>query len=475
MTKPKAASLGIFTLAMINVAAVLSLRNFPSMADEGYAVIFYLALASVCFFIPSALVSAELASAWPRKGGVYLWVKEAFGPRWGFVAIFMQWVENLPWFPAVLTFTASSIAYIFNPGLASNRLFVVAVILVSLWAATLLNFRGMKLSAFLSSSGAITGSLIPGVAIIGLGAAYVLAGDPLAISFSPGALVPELGNLNQLMLLAGMLLALTGMELSAVHITEVKNPRRNYPRAIFIATVIIIFISVVASLSIALVISESSLSLSAGVNQALDDMLRNFRLDWLTPIISLLLAYGALTLVVTWMVGPAKGIREVAGDGYLPAYMKKTNKYGMPTGTLVIQAVASSVLALNVLVMPTVSGAFWIMSALAIQLYLVMYLLMFAAAIKLRYSQPDVERPYRIPGGKVGIWAVAGVAFLTSVFVLIFGFIPTQSVRDEGTMAIAAYVAFLLAGVVGFVLLPLALYRRAEKKKGQGMVAEPGA
>ncbi|HDZ59359.1 MAG TPA: amino acid permease, partial [Actinobacteria bacterium] len=68
------AKLGIFTLAMINVAAVLSLRNLPSMAEYGYALIFYLTLASLCFFIPSALVSAELASGWPRKGGVYLWV-----------------------------------------------------------------------------------------------------------------------------------------------------------------------------------------------------------------------------------------------------------------------------------------------------------------------------------------------------------------------------------------------------------------
>jgi putative glutamate/gamma-aminobutyrate antiporter len=470
--KSKKVQLGIFTLAMINVAAVLSLRNFPSMADYGYAVVFYLTLASICFFIPSALVSAELAAAWPKKGGVYLWVREAFGPKWGFLAIFMQWVENLPWFPAVLTFTASSLAFIFNPDLAENRIFVVIICLVSLWAATLLNFRGMKLSAFLSSSGAIAGSLIPGVAIIGLAAAYVLSGDQLAISFSPGALVPDLGSLNQLMLLAGMLLAIAGMELSASHVTEVKNPQKNFPRAIFFATVIIIFISVVASLSIALVVPSDQLSLSAGVNQAFEDMLGVFSLDWATPIISLLLAYGALTLVITWMVGPSKGIREVAGDGYLPKYMNKTNDHGMPTGTLIIQGIISSVLTLNVLFMPTVSGAFWIMSALAIQLYLVMYLLMFAAAIKLRYSQPDVERPYRIPGGKPGMWIVSGVAFATSVFVFIFGFIPTESVRESGTMASVAYVAFLLTGVVVFVLLPLFLFRRAEKR-GSITAAQP--
>ena len=159
-------SMSIFTMSMLTVAAVLSLRNLPSQAEYGYSVIFYMIAASICFFVPSALVSAELASAWPEDGGVYLWVKEAFGPKWGFVAIFMQWVENLPWFPAVLTFVASSIAYVFDPKLASNRWFVLITIWVMLWLATFLNFRGMRLSAFLSSSGAIAGTVIPGIAII---------------------------------------------------------------------------------------------------------------------------------------------------------------------------------------------------------------------------------------------------------------------------------------------------------------------
>ncbi len=461
----KGLKMGVFALAMINVAAVLSLRNLPSMADYGYALIFYMGLASLCFFIPSALVSAELASGWPREGGVYLWVKEAFGTKWGFVAIFMQWVENLPWFPAVLAFVASALAYVINPALASNKLFVICVIWISLWVATFLNFRGMKLSAFLSSSGVISGTIIPGVVIIILGVIHVATGKPLAINFSWAAMMPKLGNLNQLMLLAGMMMAISGMEMSAVHVTEVENPKKNFPKAIFIACVIILFLCVVGSLSIAIVVPLKNISLSAGVMQAFDALFKAHGIGWATPIIAILLAYGALAMVVTWMAGPSKGVREVAKEGYLPKYMQKENKFGMPTGTLIVQAVVSSILSLAVLFMPTVSGAFWIMSALAAQLYLVMYLLMFAAAIKLRYSQPDVERPYKIPGGKFGMWLVSGVAFFTSFFVIFFGFIPTQNVRDKGMGAMIAYVAFLFVGCVLFVGIPILCYHMAEKKK----------
>ena len=455
--------MGIFTLAMINVAAVLSLRNLPAMADYGYALIFYLGLSSLCFFIPSALVSAELASGWPKKGGVFLWVKEAFGPEWGFVAIFMQWVENLPWFPAVLAFVASAIAYIFNPSLASNKLFVITIIWISLWVATFLNFRGMKLSAFLSTSGVISGTIIPGVLIIVLGVVHVLLGKPTVITFSAASLMPKLGNLNQLMLLAGMMMAISGMEMSAVHVTDVENPKKNFPKAIFIACAIIIFLCVAGSLAIALVVPLKNISLSAGVMQAFDALFRAHGLPWATPIIAILLAYGAIAMVVTWMAGPSKGMLEVAKDGYLPKFMQKENAYGMPTGTLIVQGVFSSILSLAVLFMPTVSGAFWIMSALAAQLYLVMYLLMFAAAIKLRYSQPEVERSYKIPGGNFGMWLVSGVAFVTSLFVILFGFIPTETVRKAGTLSMIAYVAFLLIGVIVFVAAPIFLYNRAQK------------
>lgn len=471
MSKPeKSVKLSVFTLAMINVAAVMSLRNLPSFADDGYSLIFYLTLASLCFFIPSALVSAELASGWPQEGGVYLWVKEAFGPKWGFVAIFMQWVENLPWFPAVLAFVASAIAYIFNPELATNKWFVVAVIWASLWAATFLNFRGMKLSAFLSSSGVISGTILPGIVIIILGAIYVLSGKPIALEFSVDAMIPDLGNLNQLMLLAGMMMAISGMEMSAVHVTEVDNPGKNFPKAIFIASVISISLCILGALAIVVVIPQKDLSLSAGVCQAFAELFRIHGIPWATPIISALLAYGALTMVVTWMVGPSKGLREVAKEGYLPKYWQKENKEGMPTGILIVQAICSSILSLVVLFMPNVSSAFWIMSALAAQLYIIMYLLMFAAAIKLRYSQPDVKRPYRIPGGNYGMWIVAGVAFLALLFVVLFGFIPTETVRNEGTGAMVGYVAFLLVGVVSFVAVPLWFYHRAEKRKKGGKV-----
>lgn len=458
--------LSVFTLMMINVSAILSLRSLPGYAEYGYALITYLSLAALCFFIPSALVAAELASAWKGRGGVYLWVKEAFGPKWGFLAIFMQWVENLPWFPAVLAFAASDVAYVVDPALAQSKLFTVGVIIGSLWLSTLLNLRDMKLSAFFSSSGAVLGAIIPGVVIIGLGVWGLSTHVDAQLTFGWKALAPDFHNAQQLMLLAAMLVSFQGMEMSAVHVNEVDRPGKNYPRAIFAASAIILVVAVLGGLAIAEVVPAAQLSLSAGVCQAFEKLFAIHNTPVLTPIFSFFMAYGALAMVATWMVGPSKGLLEVAKEGMLPRSWRAANKYGMPTGILLIQASLSSLVSLAILFMPTVSSAFMLMTALAAQLYLVMYLLMFAAAIRLRYKHPEVRGDYRIPGGKPGIWIVCSLALLTSAFVFVVGFIPPSSVMEEGVNACIAYAAFLLAGVAGFTLLPLYFHARASRSSG---------
>ncbi len=463
----KKAAMGVFALAMLNVAAIVTLKNLPMMAEYGFALVFYLLFCSLCFFIPSALVAAELATGWPKDGGIYLWVKEGLGERWGFVAIWLQWVENLPWFPTTLAFAAATMAYAFNPALASNKFYTLCVVLVVFWGSTLLNFRGMKASSAISTIGAIAGTLIPGVLILVLGVIWLIMGKPSAITFSTGTFFPDLGNLQQLMLLAGMLLSIAGMEMSAVHASEVKDPKKDYPKAILISTIIILVIMIFSSLAIAIVVPKTNLSLVAGVMEAFEYFFKAYNLDWLTPILAGLIALGAFATVSTWIVGPTKGLVETAKNGDLPIIFQKKNKQDMPVNILYVQAGFVTLIALVILFMPSVSGSFWIMTALAAQLYLMMYILMFIAAIRLRYIRPDVPRPYKIPGGKIGMWIVAGLGTFACVFAILFGFVPTQSIKTVGQ--IIAYEGFLVGGCVIFSVIPLIIYhfRKPEWKSGE--------
>ena len=183
-------SLNVFLLTMINLATILSIRNWPLTAEYGLASIFFLLLSLLVFFLPTAFISAELATGWPERGGIFVWVREAFGNKAAFLAVWLLWVENVVWYPTILSFVAGSIAFAFDPGLASNRLYTFGVILVIFWGMTLLNLLGMKISGWISSLGVILGTLLPGILIISLGSIWYFGNNHLAITFSWEAFFP---------------------------------------------------------------------------------------------------------------------------------------------------------------------------------------------------------------------------------------------------------------------------------------------
>lgn len=123
-------TISIFTLAMINVAAVSSVRNWPTIAEYGFSSLFFFLLAAILFFIPVSMVAAELATGWPKEGGVFVWVKEAFGHRTGFLAVWLLWAENLVYYPALISFIAGTVAYIFNPLLSNSTLYILSFVVL---------------------------------------------------------------------------------------------------------------------------------------------------------------------------------------------------------------------------------------------------------------------------------------------------------------------------------------------------------
>ncbi len=449
--------LNIFVLAMMNIAVIMSLRGLPLMAKEGMSMFFYILFAGIVFLIPTSLVSAELATGWPEGGGVYRWVKEAFGGRFGFIAIWLQWIQNVIWYPTVLAFAAGALAYLFlDPKLASAKVFTVIVILSVYWGATLLNFRGMKTSGWVTTAGVLGGTLFPGVLIIVLGVIWWLTGKPMAFMDGSQSLLPNFGNFDNVAFLAGIVLLFAGMEVSAVHAREVRNPKTDYPKAIFFAATIILLVFTLSSLSIAAVMPASDISLTAGIMQGLKSLLDKFNIGWMLPVLGFLVAFGAMGGVTAWIVGPSKGLFATASDGDLPPFLAHTNKNGVPTHILFIQGGIVTAISMLYLFMPNISSAFFLLTALTAILYLTMYILLFAAGIRLRYSQPDVDRAYRVPGGNAGMWFVAGTGLLGAVFAIIVGFFPPSKLTIGSP---TFYVGFLAIGLSFFVIVPAIIYQ----------------
>lgn len=432
------------------------------MGKEGGMLLFYLLFSAILFFIPSALVSAELATGWSKEGGgVYRWVKEAFGEGAGFVAIFLQWIQNVIWYPTVLAFLAGTLAYVFFSGhLAEDRLFNILVILIVYWGGTWINLRGMKASERLSIWGVGLGIFVPGLLIICLGLIWVLGGGRIEFLQNP-QWIPDITKFSKIAFLAGVVLFFSGIEVTAVHAKDVSEPSRNYPKAIFISTAIILFLFILGAFSIATVLPRGDITLTAGIMQALDMMLSRFHLQALVPILGLLIVFGTIANVGAWIVGPSRGLLEAAKEGDLPKLFRHTNARGMPSYILITQGIVVSILSTAYLMMPTISSAYFMLSVLAVTLYLLMYLLMFASAIRLRYTKPHVKRAYNVPGGKIGMWCVAGLGILGSLFAILVGFFPPEQLQVGHPLV---YVLFIACGVVLFVTIPVLILLARHKR-----------
>ncbi len=427
-------SMGLLMFTMISIGILISIRNFPTMALVGWGGVTFNILAAVMYLIPAAFVAAELATGWPEEGGIYAWAKHAFGEHWGFTAVWLQWFQLTIGFIGILAFIGGTFGYLFAPSLADNKLWVFLVILVVWWAATFVNLRGMKTYARYTSWFTLVGVIVPIVVLIGGGLWWVAAGHATLIPVIPSAasLVPSLSNVNDFVLLVTFVFFWLGIEVSATHVNDLKNPGRNYPLSILFVALFGAATILLGGLVVAWTVPVANLSLIAGIQQTYATIF-GANLGWLVTGLGVLVVIGAIAEVLAWVYGPIRGISVAARNGSLPKVFQATNRQGIPTALMILQGIIVSIFGVIFLVLPgDVNSSFWELFALATTVYLVMYFIMYAAAIKLRYSEPHTPRPFRIPGGKLGMWLLAGWGFASMGFVFVIAMVPPTQI-PEGT------------------------------------------
>lgn len=456
----------VFLLTMLNISAVLSIRNWPISAEYGLQSIIFISLSLLFFFIPTALIAAELSTGWSEKGGLFIWIKEAFGGKIGLFAVWLLWIENVIWFPTILSFIATSIAYGFFPHLIHNKWYTFDAIFFLCWIIFAMNIQGIHISGWLSSICVILGTLLPGFLIISLGIIWLLLGQPSQIVFSLENLKPTLTNLSDISFLAGMFIGLAGIEMNAVHSKEVIQPKKTFPRAILLSTIIITILTFLGTLSIATIISKGEIFLLSGGVDVIYRCLSQFHLQAGTPIIALLIAIGSFGAANAWSIGSCKAMLSATSEGKIfPQFLQKTNRRGAPVALLLLQEIIVVIFSFAFIFMPTINSSYWMITILASQIYAIMYLLLFASAVTLRYKRNKIKRAYQIPGGHIGIWTISLIGSSSSLFVLFSGFIPPQSLHVQSTKS---FVIFLIFGLIIFCLIPF-LYIQKSKPKSNSI------
>lgn len=461
-TVRQAAKMGVFTLIIMNIVAVVSLRGLPAEAEYGVSSAFYYILAALVFLIPVSLVAAELAAMFPyQQGGMFRWIGEAFGDKAGFLGIWLQWIESTIWYPTVLTFGAVSLAFIgmdhvFDMHLAANKYYTIIVVLAIYWLATLISLKGMGWVGKVSKIGGLVGTIVPAGLLVVCAVIYLASGGQSQMDWH-GNFIPDFSNFDNVVLAVSIFLFYAGMEMSGVHVREIKNPTVNYPKAVIIGALATVAIFILGTYALGVIIPAKDINLVQSLLVGFDNYFTVLHIKWLSPVIAIALAFGVLAGVLTWVAGPSKGVFAVGQAGYLPKFFQRTNRNGVQKNILYVQGAIVTVLAFLMVLMPSVQSFYQILSQLTCILYLIAYLLMFASALRLRYKMKGAPRPYRL--GKRGngvMWLIAGVGFVGSLVAFIFSFFPPSQVNMGSN---AVWFTVLIAGTLVFVVLPFIILK----------------
>jgi len=453
--------ISFFSLVVLIIAAIDSIRNLPAAALFGSSMIFFFIFSALVFLIPTAFIAAELSAIFPEKGGVYHWVRTAFGEKWAMLAIWLQWINTMAWYPTILSFIAGTAAYLINPELAQNKAYLVSFILLVFWGLTLINLRGLHISALINNICATIGTIIPMIFLIALGIIWVCKGQPLQIHLDTDHLIPSLSQSTNWISLIAIMASFLGMELSGVHVNDIREPQRNFPRAVLLATFFIFTTMVLGSLSIAFVLPEKEINLVSGVMQVFSNFFEVFGIRALTPFLTLMIVVGSIGSMTNWLISPAKGLLHAAEFGFLPSFFTHKNKAGVASHILLSQAILVSLFCLIFLLVPSVNAFYWFLTALSTELYMIMYILMFCSAVKLHYSYANRPKTFKIPGKHWGMWITALLGLFGCTTTIIVSFFPPGNV-DIGSSA--RYLSMICIGNI-LTISPVFLFYLYKRRR----------
>ena len=357
-------------------------------------------------------------------------------------------------------------AYTFgHPELAKNGVYVGLFCIVVYWLATVVVLQGVEVFAKISTWTFIIGTVLPGICLLFLCGYWITSGHPIGWQHLTDTTVshigharywPEIQGLGTVAFLAGIVLLFAGVEVQAVHVTEMKNPSTGYPVAIGLAAIVSLLLYAIGSVPIAAILPYDKISLQSGVFETFKAVITDvWQLGWLVQLLSLLVGIGAIAGVFAWLGSPSKGLLATAHDGELPRVLHATNSHGMPTHILLVQGGVVTVMSCLYFVIKDVSVVFFLVSAMTIALYLIAYMFMYAAGIRLRYSEAKLARPFKVPGGIVGMWLAAGVGFVGVLFSFLVAFFPPAQLPVGSPVL---YVTLVIVGTVVFCGIPLVLH-----------------
>ncbi|WP_238946900.1 APC family permease [Seongchinamella unica] len=417
-------TMGVRDMTLFTVSAILLLDTLAASASIGVSSISWWLIMGVIFFIPYGLISAELGTTYPEQGGIYSWIRHAFGSRWGTRATWCYWLNTAMWNASIFILFSGVFAQMFFPDLSFTTQIAMAIGIT--WLVVVITCLSLKIGKWVPNTGATLKTITFAAIVVG-GVVYALQpGVQLANDFSLQAFVPEWGSSTQYVstIIYGML----GFELMSSASEEMKNPQRDIPRSILSSGLIIFLSYILGTFAILAVIPAGDINLVEGLVDTLRLLFGESQLGQLAATtLGIFALFTFFSNGTTWAIGANRAAAESAADGELPKlFAVESAKNGSPVGATVLMGiVCTGVLLAYGAVAGTNEDLFWSLFAASAVLFILPYIAVVAAFYRARQIDGERSRPFRVPGGNTAALGMSSLCvFLLALTALLFMYVP---------------------------------------------------
>ena len=430
----------MFDMVLFSVCAMLLLSQLTVTASVGPSAVFWTVAIIALFFVPYGLITSELGSTYPDAGGIYAWVVRAFGNRWGSRVSWWYWINVALWVPSVYLMFSGAISSMFFGG-NLNFWVQVAITVVLIWVNYWVNSRSLQTGAWVSNLGAaITVAVIICLAVAG-GVFAAVHGS--ATTWTVSHILPTNAGPAVAAALPIIIYNFLGFELMSSASTQMENPRRDVPRTIAIAGALIGGFYLLATVGMQLIMPADKISDTSGLVDVLNTV---FGSSPVAHVVVTALGIGSLfcffASLIPWTIGANIAASESAQQGDLPKVFSRTHPdRGTPTGAAMLCSVVGTVFTLGYaglysLTHGAIDDLFWNLFAFSSVIFLLPYIVMTLAFRKLRRTDPDRVRPYRVPGGATFTWLITWVPTVLLVAAAVFFVWNPWDVNGTATVSI---------------------------------------
>lgn len=433
--------------AVLTVICVVFVAEAAApVAAIGNSQFFWWIFLLITFLLPYGLISSELGTTYLGDGGIYDWVSKAYGHRWGSRVAWYYWINFPLWLASLAVMCPELVTTI--TGIEFNAFQSVLIELLFIALVVFISFYPVSDSVWILNGSAVIKMLLA-LLVGGLGI-YVALTKGMANEFTLKSLLPTF-DLRSLSFISVILFNLLGFEVICTFANEMENPKKQIPQSIIVGGLVIAAIYIFSAFGIGVAIPTDQISTSSGLMDSFK-LLTGSTGGWFiicTAFLFLLTLFGNM---ISWSLGVNNTARYAADNGDMPkVFAKKSKKNDMPTGSALMNGIVAAVIVIIAPFLPN-QDLFWSFFSLNLVMFLLSYVPVFPAFYKLRKTDPDTPRPFKVPGSNLVLKVLVILPVLMIVISLVFTAVPLQfdaaSLQERLPITIGAIICILIGEVI---------------------------